>query len=52
MRGNPEAKMLFEWEKKYLSANCVTLSDRAQQTDVCLPKASVLLSLWLVVLDL
>lgn len=53
MRGNPEAKMLFEWGKKiFQQTNCVNLSARAQQIDVCLPRAPVLLALCLVVLDL
>lgn len=54
MKGNPRAKMLVEWEKKNLSTDelCVNLSDRALELEVYLPRASVLLNLWLVVLDL
>lgn len=53
MKGNPEAKMLLEW-KKILSTDelCVNLSDRALEFEVYLPRASVLLILCLMVLDL
>lgn len=47
--------MLLEWKKKNpLSTDelCVNLSDRALEFEVYLPRASVLLILWLVVLDL
>lgn len=55
MKGNPRAKLLIEWgKKKNLSTDelCVNLSDRALEFEVYLPRASVLLNLWLVVLDL
>lgn len=55
MKGNPQAKLLLEWEKKNLLSPdelCVNLSDRALEFEVYLLRASVLLILWLVVLDL
>lgn len=47
--------MRLEWGKKNLLSTdelCVNLSDRPLEFEVCLLRASVLLILWLVVLDL
>lgn len=56
MKGNPGAKMLLEWGKKknLLSTDelYMTVFDRALVFEVYLPRASALLILSLVVLDL